>query len=119
VVNETLVEAESGRDDVAEVRVRCAELARQAGNESLGNMVALGALIGALPVVAPESVRAALRRLVAKRPELLEAELRAFAAGLGVRGSRAGVVGRAAFPGADARRGHRAPRRPVPASGSG
>jgi 2-oxoglutarate ferredoxin oxidoreductase subunit gamma len=87
VVNATLVEAESGRDDITEIRIPCAAVARDAGNESLANMAALGALIGPLPMVAPEAVRAALRRLVAKRPELLEAELRVFDAGIAFSGA--------------------------------
>ena len=45
-------------------------------------MVALGALVERLGWVSPEAVRRTIREVVgAKRPEVLEADLRAFEAG--------------------------------------
>jgi 2-oxoglutarate ferredoxin oxidoreductase subunit gamma len=82
IVNDTLIEAESGRDDVHEFRVPCGALAREAGDEKLASIVALGALIGALEVVPPESISEALGRLVKKKGKVLELELRAFDVGL-------------------------------------
>jgi 2-oxoglutarate ferredoxin oxidoreductase subunit gamma len=82
IVNASLVEAESGRDDLDEVRVPCTQLARLGGDDRLVSVVALGAFIERLPVVSPEAVAGAIRSLVgAKRPEVLEADLRAFEAG--------------------------------------
>ncbi len=90
VVNDSLVEAMAGRDDIDELRVPCTPLARQAGNDTLVTVVALGALIGRLPLVEAEAVRGALREIVGKkRPQVLEVDLRAFDAGLGVGGSAA------------------------------
>ena len=83
VVNDTLVEAEAGRTDITELRVRCTELAREAGDDRLVSVVALGALVGRLPLVTPDSVREALRRIVGrKRPAALASDLAAFDAGL-------------------------------------
>ncbi len=83
VVNDSLVEAVSGRDDVDEVRVRCTSLAGEAGDDRLINVVALGALVARTAIVRPESVRQALREIVGrKRPEALEVDLRAFDLGL-------------------------------------
>jgi 2-oxoglutarate ferredoxin oxidoreductase subunit gamma len=83
VVNDTLVEAEAGRADVDELRVRCTALAREAGDDRLVSVVALGALVGRLPLVTPDAVREALRRIVGKkRPAALAADLAAFEAGL-------------------------------------
>ena len=85
VVNDSLVEAVSGRDDVDEVRVRCTPLAREAGDDRLINVVALGALVARTGIVGPESVRGALRYIVGKkRPQALEIDLRAFDLGMRV-----------------------------------
>jgi len=68
---------------VDEVRVRCTSLAREAGDDRLINVVALGALVARTAIVRPESVRQALREIVGKkRPEALEVDLRAFDLGL-------------------------------------
>ena len=83
VVNDSLVEAVAGRTDVDELRVPCTPLARQAGDDTLVTVVALGALIGRLPLVDANAVREALREIVGKkRPQILEVDLRAFEAGL-------------------------------------
>jgi 2-oxoglutarate ferredoxin oxidoreductase subunit gamma len=83
VVNDSLIEASSGREDIDEVRVRCTQLAREAGDDRLINVVALGALVARTGVVRPDSIREALRVIVGKkRPEALEIDLRAFDLGL-------------------------------------
>jgi 2-oxoglutarate ferredoxin oxidoreductase subunit gamma len=83
VVNDSLVEAVSWRSDVDELRVRCTTLAREAGDDRLINVVALGALVGRTEIVRADSVREALREIVGKkRPEALEVDLRAFDLGL-------------------------------------
>lgn len=83
VVNDSLVEAVSGRGDLDEVRVRCTPLAREAGDDRLINVVALGALVARTKIVRPDSVRGALREIVGKkRPEALDIDLRAFDLGL-------------------------------------
>jgi 2-oxoglutarate ferredoxin oxidoreductase subunit gamma len=84
VVNDSLVEATSGRRDVDELRVRCTALARDAGDDKLISVVALGALVARSGIVQPDSVRVALRDIVGKkRPAALVADLAAFDAGLG------------------------------------
>jgi 2-oxoglutarate ferredoxin oxidoreductase subunit gamma len=73
----------SGRADVSELHLPCTELAAQGGDDKLVSVVALGALVAQLRWVTPESVRAALREMAGKkRPEVLEADLGAFGAGL-------------------------------------
>jgi 2-oxoglutarate ferredoxin oxidoreductase subunit gamma len=82
VVNATLVEAESGRDDVEELRVPCTRLAREAGDDRLVSVAALGALVGRTDIVRPEAVIAALREVVGRRrPAVLEADLAVFDGG--------------------------------------
>jgi len=82
VINGSLIEAESGRTDVELLSLPCTELARAAGHDRLVSVVALGALIARRPVVSIESVHEAMVELVGRHhPELLEADLAAFAGG--------------------------------------
>jgi 2-oxoglutarate ferredoxin oxidoreductase subunit gamma len=72
-----------GRTDVVELRLPCTELAAQGGDDKLVSIAALGALVARTGWVTPESVRAALREMVGKkRPEIIEADLGVFAAGM-------------------------------------
>jgi 2-oxoglutarate ferredoxin oxidoreductase subunit gamma len=82
IVNETLVSEPSGRTDIEELRIPCTRLARDAGDDSLVSVVALGALVGYLRLVRAASVRAAIRDIVgAKRPAIVAADLAAFDVG--------------------------------------
>ena len=70
-------------DGIEVVAPPCTRLAREAGDDRLVSVVALGALIARRPMVRPDSVRAALREIVgAKHPEVLEGDLEAFDAGV-------------------------------------
>ncbi len=97
VANETLVGETSGRADITELRIPCTRLARDAGDDSLVSVVALGALVGWLRLVRPASVRNAIRETVGtRRLEVLDADLAAFDVGHRVgtrsRGSHARVA---------------------------
>jgi 2-oxoglutarate ferredoxin oxidoreductase subunit gamma len=82
IVNSSLIEAESGRDDLDEVRIPCIELSGPGADERLGSVVALGALVERIGVVDPGSVRKAMSEIVgAKRPGVLDADLAAFETG--------------------------------------
>ena len=61
VVNDSLIEAEVRRDDLEALRVACMPLAQAAGDDRLVSVVALGALVGRLELVRPESIRAWVR----------------------------------------------------------
>ncbi len=83
VVNETLVEARADRPDIVELRVPCTRLAREAGDDRLVSVAALGALIGRSGLLPAEAVQAALTAIVgAKHPEVLEADIAVFERGL-------------------------------------
>ena len=61
----------------------CTSLARQAGDDRLVSVVALGALVARRPIVGVETIRAALQATAgATHPEILRADLEAFDAGL-------------------------------------
>jgi 2-oxoglutarate ferredoxin oxidoreductase subunit gamma len=82
VLNTTLIEAEVGREDLEVVDIPCTALAKEAGDDRLVSVVALGALVARRPIVEPGSVREALAAiLTTKRPEILAADLAAFEAG--------------------------------------
>jgi 2-oxoglutarate ferredoxin oxidoreductase subunit gamma len=82
VVNTTLIEAEPDRDDIELLGVPCTSLARDAGDDKLVSVVALGALLGRRRFVEPASVHRAFEVLLgAKRPSLIAADVRAFDAG--------------------------------------
>jgi 2-oxoglutarate ferredoxin oxidoreductase subunit gamma len=82
VLNSSLIEAEP-RDDVEAVAAPCSEIARDAGDDRVVSVVALGAAIAHRPIVAAASIRAALRAVSAKAGvEAVERNIRAFEAGL-------------------------------------
>ena len=82
IVNGSLIEAEPGRTDVETVTIPCTALARQAGDDRLVSVVALGALVARRPILSPDVVRQALVELVGHHhPELVAADLDAFGAG--------------------------------------
>jgi 2-oxoglutarate ferredoxin oxidoreductase subunit gamma len=83
IVNASLVDDHPERTDIDELRLPCTQLAAQGGDDKLVSVVALGALVAHLGWVTPGSVRAALREMVGKkRPEIVEADLGAFEAGM-------------------------------------
>jgi 2-oxoglutarate ferredoxin oxidoreductase subunit gamma len=83
VMNASLLGGEnSGRSGIDELHLPCTELAAQGGDDKLVSVAALGALVARLGWVTPESIRAALREISAKkRPEVIAADLGVFAAG--------------------------------------
>jgi 2-oxoglutarate ferredoxin oxidoreductase subunit gamma len=93
IVNSSLLgDHGGGRADIDEMRLPCTELAARGGDDKLVSVVALGALVGRLGWVTPDSIRAALREMAGrKRPEVVDADLGVFQAGLD-----AGAVGAAA-----------------------
>jgi 2-oxoglutarate ferredoxin oxidoreductase subunit gamma len=79
VYNSSLIEAEPTRTDIEVVALPCTALAAEAGDDRLVSVAALGGVIARRPIVAVESVRQALRELLARRgQQILEADLAAF-----------------------------------------
>ena len=62
VINSSLVTREPKREDVTVVKVPATDMANELGNVRVANMVALGAVIEATKVVAPDSLVAALKK---------------------------------------------------------
>ena len=69
--------------DVDMESIPCSAIARDAGDDRLVSVAALGGLIARRPIVEVASIRAALAKLAGEhRPELIAANLGAFARGL-------------------------------------
>lgn len=85
VVNTSLIEAEPSRTDIEVLPIACTAVAREAGDDRLVSIVALGALLARRPWVSPEAVREAMtEQLGEERARVLAADLAAFEAGLRV-----------------------------------
>lgn len=73
VVNSSLVQQQSGREDIRSYYVPASDLATELGNVRLANVVCLGALVQATGVVPMEAVERALgERLPERHRELLD-----------------------------------------------
>ena len=85
VVNESLVTAKVNREDIQVISVPASDLAMEMGDGSVGNLIALGVLLASRPVVSVASLGMALDRMLAKDPERLEVNKRAFHQGYALR----------------------------------
>jgi 2-oxoglutarate ferredoxin oxidoreductase subunit gamma len=82
IINSSLVEAEPGRTDIEAVAMPCTQIARDAGDDRLVSIVALGGLVARRPIVNFESVQAAIRDLLSgKKAHRIDADLAAFERG--------------------------------------
>jgi 2-oxoglutarate ferredoxin oxidoreductase subunit gamma len=82
LINKTLIEIPHTRKDIDAAYVEITGLASEMGNTRLANVVALGALIGRLPIVSADAVVAGLKKeLSGKKAALLDLNVKALAAG--------------------------------------
>lgn len=82
VVNASLVERESDREDIGAIAILADDVAAELGHPRLANMVLVGALLSRLPVLGVEAVAATLTRVLPERHRhLLSANLAALAQG--------------------------------------
>lgn len=85
IVNQSMVDREAKRDDINIIFVPCNEIAEEIGDKKLLNMVAMGALISALPELSLEDIEKALEGHLPERhkhllPKNFEALKRGFEA---------------------------------------
>jgi 2-oxoglutarate ferredoxin oxidoreductase subunit gamma len=72
IVNQSMVDRDAKRDDIDVIFVPCNEIAEEIGDKKLMNMVAIGALLTALPEVTIKDVEKALEgHLPARHKHLL------------------------------------------------
>jgi 2-oxoglutarate ferredoxin oxidoreductase subunit gamma len=82
LVNSSFVTDPVKRKDVRAICVAANEVAVEAGNEKAANMVMLGVYVAKAHVVSKESIIAGLKELFANKAGVLDANIRAFEAGL-------------------------------------
>jgi 2-oxoglutarate ferredoxin oxidoreductase subunit gamma len=82
IVNQSMVDRGAKREDIHVILVPCNEIAEQIGNKKLLNMVAVGALLTALPEIALKDVEKALDgHLPARHKHLLPSNFEALKRG--------------------------------------
>ncbi len=81
VVDSNLIPIRANRADIREFRIRADDLALEAGSRRGANLVMLGAFVGLMPVVTPESVLACIRKHFEKKPQFVDSNLKAFEKG--------------------------------------
>lgn len=88
VINSSLIDRSSSRDDVEVLMVPANEIANELGNPRGANMVALGAYVGATNAVSMAEVEKVVHTTFAAKPKVIEVNLEAlrkgFAIGAGV-----------------------------------
>jgi 2-oxoglutarate ferredoxin oxidoreductase subunit gamma len=82
VINSSLVDVTSDRNDIKQVRVPCNDIANRMNNARSLNLVVLGAFVAASGVVSLETQREVLRNEFGKKPGVLEGALAVFEAGV-------------------------------------
>ncbi|MBN2226418.1 MAG: 2-oxoacid:acceptor oxidoreductase family protein [candidate division Zixibacteria bacterium] len=82
LINSSLIDVKSGRDDVTELLVPVNDIAIRAGNPKAANMVMLAAFVAMTDIVSFDALEKMFReKLGSKKKELLEVNLKAFAEG--------------------------------------
>lgn len=88
VIDSTLVDRTTDRDDITAVYVPATRLAKDAGFPKLANLIMLGALIKATGFAGLDTLNKAIAKCVpASKPELLELNMKAVAIGMEAVGS--------------------------------
>lgn len=72
IVNQSLIKTMSRRTDISVIYVPIMESATELGDESVGNLVALGALMAHVPAVTTSSIMAVINQMLSKDRRQLE-----------------------------------------------
>jgi 2-oxoglutarate ferredoxin oxidoreductase subunit gamma len=72
IVNESLIKTKSQRPDIKVVYVPIVEIAKELGDESVANIIALGAILANAPVVTTTSIIKVLNQMMSKNKRQLE-----------------------------------------------
>ena len=81
LINSSLIERDSSRDDITVIKVPANEIATDLGNPRGANMVALGAYIGATDAVSMDEVVAVIREAFAAKPAVIDVNIEALQKG--------------------------------------
>lgn len=78
LINSSLIERSTERDDVTVIEVPANEVANELGNPRGANMVALGAYLGATGAVTVEEVEKVVRETFAAKPKVIDVNIEAL-----------------------------------------
>ena len=78
LVNTSLIDRKTSRDDIVVVEVPANEIAKELGNPRGANMVALGAYLGATGAVSVEEVEKVIRETFAAKPKVVDVNIEAL-----------------------------------------
>lgn len=81
LINSSLIDVTSGRDDIKELLVPVNDIAMKAGSPKVANMVMLGAYIGATDIVSFDSLLKMVDKKMGHKKELLEVNHKAITEG--------------------------------------
>jgi|WetSurMetagenome_2_1015567.scaffolds.fasta_scaffold90678_3 2-oxoglutarate ferredoxin oxidoreductase subunit gamma len=85
VINQSLADLRSKREDIRVVYVPATQMAIELGNDSVANLITLGAMISGCPMVSQSSIETVMNNMFARNPKALEMNKKAFARGLDFR----------------------------------
>ena len=83
IVNQSLVPETVSRGDISIIYIPANDLAAEAGNSDIGNLVVLGALLARRPVVSLKSIHQIMEDSLGKKRELLHMNQKALVKGYG------------------------------------
>jgi len=81
IVNSSLINVTTDRTDITQILVPANDMAIKAGNAKAANIVVLGALIGATGVVSYDTVKATIKKKMARKQAVLEINYQALKEG--------------------------------------
>jgi 2-oxoglutarate ferredoxin oxidoreductase subunit gamma len=84
IINKSLIEIDSDREDIDVLHVECNQIAIEAGTGKAANMVALGAYVGRSGAVKLETVRELIAKSFAHKPKVIDINLDALQRGYDV-----------------------------------
>ncbi len=82
VVNSSLAKLDKVRADITVIEIPATEMANELGNNSIANMVCLGALVPSLRLVDLSKIEKAMIKLAGKKPELMKVNIAAINKGI-------------------------------------
>ena len=81
LINSSLIDVRSGRDDITETLIPANDIALKIGNPKAANMVMLAAYVAATDIVSFDTLEGMLDKKMGKKKDLLEINHRAFEEG--------------------------------------
>lgn len=82
IMNTSLIKNSPNRSDIEIIRINATDTAEELGNSQVGNMVMLGALIGKIGIITPNTISKALWEIIPEhRKDIIPLNERAFKKG--------------------------------------